>query len=230
MIRIKNNITPRLPNEYQEVEYIQSTGSQYIDTNVLSNVIGRFYLNAQFTEISDEINGSINSGVALDIGIISNQFFLRNGAPNDVAVSADTNIHEFEVDTINSKCYIDGTVVSTKSGTKPNFNLYLFARNNESLGTTTTAYFCKEKLYSCKLYDLSNTLIRDFIPCYRKLDNTVGLYDLANNVFYANQGAGVFLMGAEVNKADVNLKPIIKNKKVLKRYIGQNLIYSSENN
>ena len=33
MIRIRN-FTPRLPNEYQEVEYIQSTGTQYIDTGV----------------------------------------------------------------------------------------------------------------------------------------------------------------------------------------------------
>ena len=228
MIRIKNNITPRLPDEYQEVEYIQSTGTQYINTNVLANTVGRFVIDAEFTEISNEINGSINSGVALDIGIISNKFFLRNGAPNDVTASADINRHEFEVDTINSKCYIDETVVSTASGSKPNFNLYLFARNNESLGITTTAYFCKQKLYSCKIYNLNNTLIRDFIPCYRKLDNTAGLYDLANGVFYANQGTGVFLMGEVVGKADVNLIPMIGSKKLLKRYVGEKLVYGEK--
>ena len=37
MIRIKNNLTPRLPNEYQEVEYIQSTGTQCIDTGIPLN-------------------------------------------------------------------------------------------------------------------------------------------------------------------------------------------------
>lgn len=222
MIIMKNNITPRLPNEYQEVEYIQSTGTQYINTNVLANTIGRFFLNAQFIQISGELNGAISSGFALDIGIISNKFFLRNGVANDVTVGADINRHEFEVDTINSKCYIDGVVVSTKSGTKPNFNLYLFARNNESLGVVTTAYFCKERIYACKLYDLSNTLIRDFIPCYRKSDNTVGLYDLVNNTFYINQGTGVFTAGEEISNT--------VTKKVLKRYIGQNLIYSSKNN
>ena len=37
MIRIKNNVTPRLPNEYQELEYIESTGTQYIDTNYIIN-------------------------------------------------------------------------------------------------------------------------------------------------------------------------------------------------
>lgn len=225
MIIMKNNVTPRLPSEYQEVEYIESTGSQYIDTNVLSNIIGRFYLNAQFTEISDEINGSISSGVALDIGIISNKFFLRNGAPNDVTASADINRHEFEVDTINFKCYIDETVVSTASGSKPNFNLYLFARNNESLGVVTTAYFCKQKLYSCKIYNLNNTLIRDFVPCYRKVDNVVGLYDLVNDVFYINTGTGTFLMGVEVNKPYINLRPMVGSKKLTKRYVGENLIY-----
>jgi hypothetical protein len=223
-----NFIANWLPSEYQPVEYIESTGTQYINTNVLADTVGRFVIDAEFTEISNEINGSINSGVALDIGIISNKFFLRNGAPNDVTASADINRHEFEVDTINSKCYIDETVVSTASGSKPNFNLYLFARNNESLGTTTTAYFCKQKLYSCKIYNLNNTLIRDFIPCYRKLDNTAGLYDLANGVFYANQGTGVFLMGEVVGKADVNLIPMIGSKKLLKRYVGEKLVYGEK--
>ena len=82
----------------------------------------------------------------------------------------------------------------------------------------------KMKLYSCQMY-YEDTLIRNFIPCYRKLDNEIGMYDLVSNQFYTNAGTGVFLMGTEVNKADVNLKPIIGNKKVLKRYIGENLVY-----
>lgn len=207
MIRIKNNITPRLPNGYQELEYIESTGTQYINTQIKANTVGKYVLDVQFTNLEFGINGAIYQGRALDIGTLSNKFFMRNGAANDVTTIADTNRHEFVVDAINSKCSIDGTIVSRNSGPKPDFNLFLFARNNESLGTTTVGYYCKEKLYSCKIYNLSNELVHYFIPCYRKSDNEIGLYDLINNVFYANAGTGVFLMGAEVNKPYGNLVP-----------------------
>ncbi len=42
------------------------------------------------------------------------------------------------------------------------------------------------RLYSCQIWD-GNTLIRDFVPCYRKSDNEVGLYDIVNDVFYTNR-------------------------------------------
>lgn len=228
MIRIKNNATPRLPSEYQEVEYIESTGTQYINTQIKANTVGKYVLDVQFTNLEFGINGAIYQGRALDIGTLSNKFFMRNGAANDVTTIADTNRHEFVVDAINSKCSIDGTIVSRNSGPKPDFNLFLFARNNESLGTTTVGYYCKEKLYSCKIYNLSNELVHYFIPCYRKSDNEIGLYDLINNVFYTNAGTGTFLMGVEVNKPYTNLKPMVGSKKLTKRYVGENLIYGEK--
>ena len=51
------------------------------------------------------------------------------------------------------------------------------------------------------------------------------MYDLVSNQFYTNAGTGVFLMGEAVGTADANLMPLIGNKKVLKRYIGENLVY-----
>ena len=56
MIRIKNNLTPRLPNEYQEVEYIESTGTQYIDTGVNADYKLSLKFNAQVTDISSTMN------------------------------------------------------------------------------------------------------------------------------------------------------------------------------
>lgn len=43
-----------------------------------------------------------------------------------------------------------------------------------------------------------NILVRDFIPCYRKTDNVVGLYDMKNAKFYEKQGTGNFLIGGEL--------------------------------
>ena len=47
------------------------------------------------------------------------------------------------------------------------------------------------KLYSCKIWD-NDVLIRDFVPCYRKSDNVIWLYDMVNDVFYTNAGTGSF--------------------------------------
>lgn len=43
-----------------------------------------------------------------------------------------------------------------------------------------------------------NELVRDFIPCYRKSDGVIGLYDLVNDVFYTNLGTGQFTKGKNI--------------------------------
>ena len=54
-------------------------------------------------------------------------------------------------------------------------------------------------------YD-GDTLIRNYIPCYRKSDNEIGLYDIVNNVFYTNQGTGVFLKGSNAPTPSVPIE------------------------
>lgn len=49
------------------------------------------------------------------------------------------------------------------------------------------------RLYSCQLYD-GDLLVRDFIPCKNDQD-VVGLYDLVEQKFYKNSGTGAFLVG-----------------------------------
>lgn len=189
-----------LPSEYQQVEYIESTGSQYIDTGFIPN---------QDTEIDSHFYYTYSNDSSL-FGARSNsstQFFLNmsyNGSI--IAFQYASNIHQ----TIT--CATGEYYASFKSQifkinnnqysiTKTNFNaevsLYLFCNNNNG----TTQYFSKAKLYHCKIWDNQN-LVRDFIPCYRKSDNVIGLYDLVNNTFYTNAGTGTFLKGADAPTPD----------------------------
>ena len=46
---------------------------------------------------------------------------------------------------------------------------------------------------------ISEELKRNFIPCYRKSDNVIGMYDLVEEKFYTNQGNGEFLKGRDIN-------------------------------
>lgn len=51
----------------------------------------------------------------------------------------------------------------------------------------------KERLYYLKLYQWQNfDLVREFVPCYRKSDNVIWMYDTVNGVFYTNAWSGTF--------------------------------------
>ena len=52
-------------------------------------------------------------------------------------------------------------------------------------------------VYSLKIYD-GDTAVREFIPCYRKSDNIIGMYDLVNGKFYTNSGTEEFIKGEAV--------------------------------
>lgn len=54
------------------------------------------------------------------------------------------------------------------------------------------------RYYYVKIYDNSGELIRHFIPCYKKSTDSVGMYDILNNIFYENAGTGSFTSGNNV--------------------------------
>jgi hypothetical protein len=42
-------------------------------------------------------------------------------------------------------------------------------------------------------------MVREFMPCIRKSDGAVGLYDFVEGVFYHNEGTGTFVAGPEIS-------------------------------
>ena len=74
-----------------------------------------------------------------------------------------------------------------------NANCCLFA---SMLNETTLRPFAG-KIYNAKIYN-GDSLVRDFVPCYRKEDNVIGMYDLISNTFYTNSGTGDFEKGQDV--------------------------------
>lgn len=188
-----------LPSEYTQVEYIESNGTQYIDTGY------------QITSTTDiEIKARSGGSATQVFGIEANNigYILTAGHWRIFSTSGYRNvnyldIHEFK--TVGSKVYLkDGTLVVDCEATPvniPNYNLYLFARNVSG----TINYGTNAKIYYFRIYN-NNVLVRDFIPCYRNSDNEIGMYDLVNDVFYTNQGTGSFTYGAVVPTPDSPLE------------------------
>jgi len=55
------------------------------------------------------------------------------------------------------------------------------------------------RIYYSKFYNSAWTLVRNFIPCYRKSDSVIWLYDLVNNQFYTNSWSWTFTKWPDVN-------------------------------
>jgi hypothetical protein len=73
-------------------------------------------------------------------------------------------------------------------------NLYLFAQNYKG----SPRFGGERKISKFQYYDKSNALKCDLVPCYRKADGVIGMYDLVSGAFFTNAGSGSFTKGANV--------------------------------
>ena len=195
-----------LPNEYQTVEYIQTTGTQYIDSKVplrrgLKILVDWIYQDAD----------SGNSYTGGHIGSPGNRWLIGSQRLKTYyfAVGTGNVPTEFEYGSrdVIEACWKDkdsyikvNGVESTKYnyemytlGEEPTYTYYMGATNRNGSASLKP----KLTIYGWKFYQ-DDMLIRDFVPCYRKSDGEIGMYDLVNNVFYTNDGTGTFEKGKNV--------------------------------
>lgn len=196
-----------LPNGYTRLEYIQSTGTQYIDTGFKPNQNTRLVLDFENTGDYSSMTtglcplfGARNASAAAS----SSAFALWIGSKSyphygNVAYNANGNFtvalnarltYEMNKNVVS----IGSEVITCSSATfTTNYNLCLLTINNYGTIETRRA---SGKLWGAKIYD-NGTLVRDFVPC-KNASGTVGLYDVKNGVFYSNKGSGTFTAGAEI--------------------------------
>lgn len=188
-----SEILSGLPSVYQQVEYIQSSGSQYIDTGVTS--ADSYELNFLFANITNDSSpfGSRSSNKSHRFGLLyyDGMYVWQNG-------NANTEIQNFAVDTVytvqagakfDGKIIVNETELANNISTTAGYKIYLFAFGENG----NKWYNCSfsGRVYMCRIYSNSEC-VRDFIPCYRKSDNVIGMYDIINGQFYTNQGSGSF--------------------------------------
>ena len=204
-----------LPFGYQQVEYIESTGTQHIDTAFVPNQDTKIMLEIMPTETEYCRLYGAYSGSSWTSGSYG-AYFNAYGNTFWVNYNSDTNIPDFGIQA-NVECkiyqdknkfYVNDTLkytLDTQNAFTPERTMYLMALNRDNESRKG-----KFKLYDCKIWD-NDTLVRDYVPCYRKSDDTIGLYDLVYGIFHENAGTGVFLKGNDVNNYKIPVKAIGKN-------------------
>ena len=184
-----------LPSGYTQLEYIESTGTQYIDTGFKPNNNTRVVMDITPVSVNGtHLFGSRSSNSASDYFLfLCPGGHYRDDYAADKLVTTIAPSGRVVIDKNKNSITIGGTtsthMAASFTGAYP---IALLASNT---GGSVT-YFTKAKLYSCRIYS-NGTLVRDFFPC-KNASGAVGLYDTVGRQFYANAGTGSFTAGPEV--------------------------------
>lgn len=224
------NFTKRdLPSGYTQVEYIESSGTQYIDTGFTPNQDTRVVMDVQLTTYTSSTNQWLFCGrtatknSAVGFFHYQNLFGACYGSEQSMSISSMDALTRLLIDSNKNNLVFNEVAYSFSEQTfTSGGNLVLLARNSNG----TVDMFASARLYSCKVYDSGN-LIRDYVPCINS-DGTVGLYDMVNGLFYGNAGTGAFTAGngyktdvaREVKKIYLGAEGVARE--IQKGYVGVN--------
>lgn len=205
----------RLPDGYQEVEYLESSGTQYIDTGFAFSSSGANRLTTEFDivymALQNSYNPSIVGGVTYETS--PHYAFPLFRPTGDTAVysysASAAYISDFAIGTkysavindANHKIYHDDVELATidfSTASNPTETFCLFAARIVG-SSSTVGYLANTRIYSFVVKNNStNEIIKNLIPCYRTSDSVAGMIDLVSGSFLTNAGSGTFVVGSDV--------------------------------
>lgn len=226
-----------ITEEYQQLEYLESSGTQYINTGFTPNqdtrVVCTFEKIAQYDKAAAVFGSrynknnkdftfwgflsSTNSGIGGNYG--SYNYTLGNPDSNKITVDANKNNIS-----VNNGELTTQITAQTFTCVCP---MFLFATNKNGTADTQMGAI---RIFSCQIYN-NGTLVRDFVPC-RAPNGAIGMYDKVNEKLYQNNGSGSFLVGEKIGVIKSNqIARKIKNiyvgvdgiaRKIKRAYLGVN--------
>ena len=183
-------------DKYQEVEYLESTGTQYIDTGFKPNDNTRIVLKAKAKILNDNSSHwwyGVRKSSAVDafgfMSQVSNTkvtiWFGTKSVNHEFGTSLLNEIVVIDQNkNITSLEYQDGTseiVTNGKIAFSSDYNLFIGSINLGGSPASAAASF-NGSIYGCKIYD-NGIIVRDLVPCVNK-EGEYGLYDKVNFSFY----------------------------------------------
>lgn len=185
-----------LPSGYTKLEYIESSGTQYINTGVSSfpTQNTRVILDVDWLSGLGYYFGCSQSGIRWFVEALQPTKIYSGYLDKGKSADISTVIGRYTVDKNGVDTNVNGVkILHASAGNTASISICLLACNGSS-GVSGIADAAR--IYSCKIYSRSG-LIRQFVPC-KNSSGEIGLYDEVNDVFYGNAGTGVFIAGPEV--------------------------------
>lgn len=196
-----------LPYEYQQVEYLESTGKQFCLLNIKSTNTMGFDIDLYIERgTGANVFGGYTSGgntfcyMGTRQGILSyfpnqsqiNYTYIDYGKKHNYKLIKESENEKYQY------YYDDEKKGESNLVNNPGCQIAVFSfiDSNGVIRTDPRETFIG-RIYKFIIYDKTDIQCY-LIPCYRKSDKSAGLYDLKEGVFYENRGEGEFLVGKDV--------------------------------
>lgn len=192
-----------LPAEYQRVEYISKTNSSgaYINTGYVPEMNTNVYVRASINGKRDQkffggFGKGSGSGAGFALAQIGDTWRATIGVGwNAIGTAVIDTPTDFLVELRENRfiIWIDNQALLDGVNKELIYPLYILAANyNNSVSGG----------FGGNIYRVTvrrgDTVLRDYIPCYRKSDDVIGMYEIMTGTFLTNAGGGSFGKGSAV--------------------------------
>ena len=182
-----------------DVEYIESTGKQYIETGVIPDINTKISVTTAVTATTEQFMGAIDKNAnRFHFSFYSGGLF--RGCVGQLQIGmgyTDQLVHTVTIDAPNNTVSQDETSYSfVMSGLIPSVSIWLFGRNSDD---KRYIRLIKIRIYSCQIYQ-NGILVSDLIPVRFTNESGVSegaMYDHVSGQLFRNAGTGAFIIGPD---------------------------------
>lgn len=205
-------VVPDPSKEYYRVAYIESTTGCRIDTDIYADSETGMELTAKYPTLADRVamgsrlDGNAtrfytpyplsansfyygyNSGVTKSTGAVANTLYRSslNFLNNRVSTVKEEETNAIE--------FADVLTSSLSQQTAP-IGIFCYLRVTSGAATLQSS---RDMIFYGARISQGREIVREYIPCYRKSDGEIGLYEKYTGQFLTNQGSGTFTKGEDV--------------------------------
>lgn len=198
--------SPFLPTAYQQVEYIANPSNAYFVTNIAVPLGYKLHAKAFWTEkgsAGQSVCGGVNNNFNRSLFFYSatdDRVGCWYGHTNNFVEVLGYTSEPVEVETVMTSSNISINAKNSRSenaktthaqATKTN-QLEVFRTSELAPGNFVG------RIYFIEVLDTEDIATAKLIPCYRKEDGVVGMYDVVNNTFYSSANSTAFTKGGNV--------------------------------
>lgn len=185
-----------LPGGYTELEYIQSSGTQYLDSGVTFEKTDTVEFEILWTVTPPSSGTYVCGNYYMQVGMGTRGYGIYAASNTKAYGTKDRMRVTFA--SVQETLLVNDAQVFTHDWSGQNLsNVKLGILK---LGMEGNAWYSSApvsaKVYSCTIKK-GGALVRNFIPC-KNASGVIGLWDDVNSAFHQNAGSGVFTAGPEV--------------------------------
>lgn len=191
-----------IPSSYTRCKYIESSGTQYIDTGIIATINTGIDINYSYNQIDSNTNAGLCGIYKGTTPREDTLFISTSSGKTDSAVCLFSRGNTLSTGTTLTANIMYNAKINWLNNSNLNFengssvgtvgengvtsrNIILFGRDSSGTYALT-----KARIYSCKFSE-NNTITHHFIPCL-DTNNVPCFYDTITKQTYYNEGTGTF--------------------------------------